>query len=930
MCLGLFSQQLYTNNIIKDATKNKLELTRDIVNSKISYNINTLEQTINHVSYYISSGDYNETQILNFLTTILQRNDMLSSIYYVDKENKMINASGWVPPKDFDATKRPWYMEAINENKLIVTDVFLNASKTDFIITIAKPVYNENNQFMGVIGGDVHLEDITQIVQSIHIDNKEFLFIIDNKYQILVYSRYNQKNKNSIKLIGDISPDLNRSSFKNYMNTKLVTINNVAGYLSHTTIKDTGWTIGIFTPLSEAISSKVQLLNMFYIVLTISILMFVMLMFTTNKFIIKPIEDLAINISKLDIKKNLGVRLKENKKNPLNKIVQSINYLIDKINSLFVQLVKEKQKVSAIISSIPDSVVVMNKQGAIEKIYSGDENKIYKKNTSIVGENINTILSDDISKEICKTIAKVIETGRDDSFNYEIIVSNQLKYYESRYSKINDSQVIAISRDITKRKKQELKLIESEENFKRIFEGNSDAILIIEDYTVINCNNATLAMFNYSKKEDMIGKKPWDFSPEIQPGGENSKEAIHQIIDSMKNNPNSTKRFEFYHIKSNGVLFTVEIMLAMILINGKYILHSSLRDISKQKLLQEKLEYLSYHDQLTKLYNRWYFNEEIKRLDVKRNLPITIVMGDVNGLKLINDSFGHEYGDKLLIKASKSIIKGCREDDIVARMGGDEFAILLPKTDEFQTESIIKRINELAKEEKLDAIEVSISFGWETKYDIDTKIDEIFQKAEDRMYKKKVFDSPSMRGNTINTILKTLHEKNKREEEHSMRVSEYCEKLGKEMGLNDSKVFELKSVGLLHDIGKVAIPESILNKPGKLTLKEYEKVKTHSDIGYRILSTVNEMSDMANYILYHHERWDGKGYPRGLKEEEIPIQSRIIAIADAYDAMTSFRTYREPLTKEQAIQELLKNRGKQFDAKLIDIFVTKVLNEKTK
>jgi len=593
-------------------------------------------------------------------------------------------------------------------------------------------------------------------------------------------------------------------------------------------------------------------------------------------------------------------------------------------------LVKEKQKVSAIISSIPDTVVVINKQGIIEEVYSVDKNKMFINNHEIVGENINTILSEDISKQICQIITKVIETGKENSFNYEVTVKNELKYYESRYSKINDSQVISISRDITEKTKQELQLIESEENFKRIFEGNSDAILIIEDYSVINCNNATLTMFDYSKKEDMIGKKPWDFSPEIQPGGERSKTVIHEIIDSMKSNPNSTKRFEFYHMKSNGILFTVEIMLAMILINGKYILHASLRDISKQKLLQEKLEYLSYHDQLTKLYNRWYFNEEIKRLDVKRNLPITIVMGDVNGLKLINDSFGHEYGDELLVKASKAMIKGCRQDDIVARMGGDEFAILLPKTDEFQTESIIKRINEAAREEKLDAIEVSISFGWETKYELDTKIDEIFQKAEDRMYKKKVFDSPSMRGNTINTILKTLHEKNKREEEHSKRVSEYCEKLGKEMGLNDSKVFELKSVGLLHDIGKVAIPENILNKPGKLTLKEYDKVKTHSDIGYRILSTVNEMSDMANYILYHHERWDGKGYPRGLKGEEIPIQSRIIAIADAYDAMTSFRTYRNPLTKEQAMQELLKNRGTQFDAKLIDIFINKVLNNETK
>jgi len=323
MSLGLFFQQQYTNNIIKDATKNQLELTRDLINSKVSYNINNLEQTINYASYYIASEEYDDTQILKFLKTILNRNDMLSSIYYVDKENNMINASGWVPPEDFDATKRPWYKKAISKNQLIITDAFLNASKTDFIITIAKPIYDNNNNFIGVIGEDIYLADITQIVQSITMGDKEFLFIMDNKYQVLTYSMHNQRYTNDIKLVSDISPDLNKSSFNLYADTRLITLNNVKGYLSHTIIKDTGWTIGIFTPLSEAIGVKVQLLNMFYIILTISIFMFVMLMFTTNRFIIKPIEDLAESISKLDVKENLGARLKESKKNSLNKIIQS-------------------------------------------------------------------------------------------------------------------------------------------------------------------------------------------------------------------------------------------------------------------------------------------------------------------------------------------------------------------------------------------------------------------------------------------------------------------------------------------------------------------------------------------------------------------------------------------------------------------------------
>ena len=195
------------------------------------------------------------------------------------------------------------------------------------------------------------------------------------------------------------------------------------------------------------------------------------------------------------------------------------------------------------------------------------------------------------------------------------------------------------------------------------------------------------------------------------------------------------------------------------------------------------------------------------------------------------------------------------------------------------------------------------------------------------MYKKKLFESPSMRGKTINAIISTLHEKNKREEQHSHRVSALCKSMGKAIGLPEGEIEELKTVGLLHDIGKIAIEENILNKPGKLTDDEWEEIKRHPEIGYRILSTVNDMSEMAEYVLAHHERWDGRGYPKGLKGEEIPFQSRIIAIADAYDAMTSERSYRSALSEEIAIEELQKNAGIQFDPELIRIFIEKVLDK---
>lgn len=349
--------------------------------------------------------------------------------------------------------------------------------------------------------------------------------------------------------------------------------------------------------------------------------------------------------------------------------------------------------------------------------------------------------------------------------------------------------------------------------------------------------------------------------------------------------------------------------------------------LSKMGYEREHLEYLSYHDQLTGLYNRRFFQEELHRLDVKRNLPLTIVMADVNGLKLINDSFGHTMGDELLKKVSEVITKGCRTDDIIARFGGDEFVILLPKTDGYETEQIIKRIKDIALKEKIGSFDIDISFGYGTKNNEEEKIEEIFKKADDNMYKRKILESLCMKERTISTIISTLYEKDEREEQHSHRVSVLCQSMGAALHLSEGEIKELKTVGLFHDIGKIAIEKNILNKKEKLTDTEWEEIKRHPEIGCRILGTVNNMSAIAQYVLAHHERWDGSGYPKGLKGKEIPLPSRIIAIADSYDAMVSDRNYRDALSEEVAIEELKINAGIQFDPSLIRIFIEKVLNK---
>ncbi len=344
-------------------------------------------------------------------------------------------------------------------------------------------------------------------------------------------------------------------------------------------------------------------------------------------------------------------------------------------------------------------------------------------------------------------------------------------------------------------------------------------------------------------------------------------------------------------------------------------------DMTKQKKEEEEIEHLAFCDQLTGLYNRRFYEEELRRLDTERNLPLTIIMGDLNGLKLINDSFGHRIGDELLKKVAEVLREGCRADDIVARVGGDEFVIILPKADAIETDKVISRMTQLSLNNKVGSINLSVSFGYGIKTTKKQRIQDVYKEAEDHMYRNKLYESSSIKSKMINLIMSSLYEKNNEEQLHSKRVSEICESIARKMNLEQELISQIKIAGLMHDIGKIGIDEKVLNRKGKLNESEWKEIKRHPEVGYRILSSANEFSEIATFALDHHERWDGQGYPKGLKGGEISLPARIIAIADSYDAMTRARTYREVLSEEEAIEEIKRCAGTQFDPTIVNIFV---------
>jgi diguanylate cyclase (GGDEF)-like protein/PAS domain S-box-containing protein len=346
------------------------------------------------------------------------------------------------------------------------------------------------------------------------------------------------------------------------------------------------------------------------------------------------------------------------------------------------------------------------------------------------------------------------------------------------------------------------------------------------------------------------------------------------------------------------------------------------RDVTQSKKENDAIRYISYHDRLTGLYNRAFFEEEMNRLNTGRQYPITIILGDCNGLKIANDIFGHLEGDRLLQAIADIIRKSIRHEDIAARWGGDEFAIILPQTDEAGAKVICDRILNLCQTSGHRPIPPSLSLGFATSGSSEADLNDLLKLAEDRMYRHKLMEARSNRNNLILSIEKMVYEKSYETEEHASRLSGLAEKIGQAVGLSDYEMEELKLLCVLHDVGKIGIPDKILSKDGPLNSEEWEVMRKHPEKGYNLAKATPELKNIAEAILHHHERWDGSGYPSGLVGEKIPKLARILAIIDTFDVITHSRAYKEAQTIEAALQEIAQCAGSQFDPALSSVFVS--------
>ncbi len=480
--------------------------------------------------------------------------------------------------------------------------------------------------------------------------------------------------------------------------------------------------------------------------------------------------------------------------------------------------------------------------------------------------------------------------------------------------------------DITEQKKGELALKASEEKYRLITDFASDVIWVF---------NYSRWAFTYVSPSvySLLGYQPEE-AMQTQLDILVARESLEQIkykfpkrIQDLESGTSFDEPYiaEFRNLHRNGHSIWVETSSKYRYnAEGEIEIVGVTRNIEERKRAEQEILYLSYHDHLTGLYNRRFYEMELRRLDAQQHLPVSFILADVNGLKLTNDAFGHMTGDQMLIRIASLLQGACRTDDVLARIGGDEFVMLLPRTDREEAERIIRHLEQTLAEEQNEFMIFSVSFGSATKDAVEQKMTDVFLEAENAMYTRKLRDSSQVHNETVGRILRTLYAKSPAEEAHNREVSEISRILAVAMGLGEELVHETAAAALVHDIGKISLSEKVLLKAEPLTEEEWTEFRRHPERGYRILKSASEYAALAPIILSHHERTDGKGFPKGLSGEAIPLPSRILAVADAYTTMTSPRGNQTPFSPEEALEELCRNAGTQFDREVVRAFAETV------
>ncbi len=467
---------------------------------------------------------------------------------------------------------------------------------------------------------------------------------------------------------------------------------------------------------------------------------------------------------------------------------------------------------------------------------------------------------------------------------------------------------------------------ENETNYRSLFKNMADGFIYSRilcdsegnpsDCEILDTNPAFLENMGLGR-EEVVGRKISEILPELKRPGIRWNNPAFEEIAVLRDQPAGGQVNILEKWYKASAFSPKEGHMGIIL-----------SDITEMKIAETTIRRQAYTDSMTGFFNRTYFEDIMLRMGrlLEELKPLSFIVIDIDGLKITNDTFGHRVGDELLKAAGKIISEVFMSDGIITRVGGDEFCIILPHTDYETASSKRERIAQLV--EKANSgnplVPISMSAGV-ASFSGDTENEDIYnvyRQADDDMYQYKFSQSGSEKSKLIDMLLTALSERDYVSQGHVERLVLMSEHMAEAMGLHDIEKRNLILLAKVHDLGKIGITDKILFKSGSLTDEEYELMKQHVRIGYNIASRSKELVHIANLILHHHEHWNGKGYPDGLKGEDIPLECRVLSIIDAFDAMTSVRPYHKGISKLEALNEIKRCAGTQFDPVIAERFIS--------
>ncbi len=525
------------------------------------------------------------------------------------------------------------------------------------------------------------------------------------------------------------------------------------------------------------------------------------------------------------------------------------------------------------------------------------------------------------------SVAESLSAG-DLSKRVEVVRDDEIGNISMSMNRVADSMQILIN-NLEERVSVRTRELESSRNqLQLILDSTAEAIYGIDvQGNCTFCNRSALQLLGYRMPSDLLGKSMHQLIHHSRLDGTSLPLQECKILHSMQEGMGYASEDEVFW-RSDGTSFAVAYhsypqKRDNQVIGGVV----TFMDITERKQREEQIAFLSSHDSLTGLFNRRYVEIVMQDLDTEKNLPFSLIFADINGLKMTNDIFGHSSGDKLIINTADILRGVCRKDDVLARIGGDEFILLLPRTEQSEVHKIVSNIRFACSQTQIKAIRSTISIGYATKQRSEETLDTVMVNAENMMYHEKSALRSTANDEMLQALISSLHSRSAKEKRHAQVVQQLSVALGKALHLSQTKLGKLERAAYLHDIGKVTLDDDLLLKED-LNADEVELMRQHSVIGYRILNLFDDTLDLAECVYSHHERWDGNGYPRGLEGDQIPLLSRIISIAEVYNRVCEKGYYVVGGKELSAIETIRELSGTRFDPRIANIFVGLIISER--